>query len=538
MLLRGTVITSVLTLVSRVLGFVRDLLVAQLLGASLFADIFFVAFRIPNLLRSFVAEGALTSAFVPVFSSSLRQSHEAAQQTFRRVAGFLLYITIPLSILGIVYAPEIVHIFAPGFAADPSKFALCVLLTQMMLPYIACVSLIAMINSALNALQVFGASAWAQVLMNVVLIAGALCAIPFEPRTATILLALSVMIGGFVQILSQFPACARAKLPLIPSFRVASRDVAEVVRLMIPATIGASVYQLTIFSATMLASTLPEGSVSWLFFADRIAQFPVGIFSIALASVLLPALSHASASDNKVLFTTNLSNSLRYTNFVIIPMAAGLWVLALPITQLLFERGAFTTESSTQTSRALAALAVGLWGSSCYSMLVRAFIARKDTTTPTIIGIYSLGISLLTALALMGPIGRGDNLLITGLRQLQSWIHTAIGAHWSLGHVGLALSSSIAAAASFLMLLAVFHHRYASFPWRSFLSSGIRSLVASLCMVAVLYLFLPLTSSPTIATALGCALGAAVYVLTCYLLRSTELAETAALINKKIRAAQ
>jgi putative peptidoglycan lipid II flippase len=307
---------------------------------------------------------------------------------------------------------------------------------------------------------------------------------------------------------------------------------------MIPATIGASVYQLTIFVATMLASTLPEGSVSWLFYADRIAQFPVGIFSIALASVLLPALSHASANEDKVLFTTNLSNSLRYTNFVIIPMAAGLWVLALPITQLLFERGAFTAESSAQTSRALGALAAGLWGSSCYSMLVRAFIARKDTTTPTLIGVYSLTISLLASLVLMGPISQEvDTRLITALQALQSWTHDAIGTYWSLGHVGLALSSSIAAATSFLMLLAVFQRRYGGFPWRSFATSGLRSLTASLCMVAVLHLLLPLAPSPIIGTSLGCAIGALVYVLTCYLLRSAELYETTSLIRSRIRPA-
>ncbi len=535
MLLRGTVITSVPTLVSRVLGFARDLLVARLLGASLFADIFFVAFRIPNLLRSFLAEGALTSAFVPVFSSSLSRGHNEAQRTFQRVGGFLLYITIPLSVLGIVFAPEVVRILAPGFASDPEKFALCVLLTQIMLPYIACVSFIAMINSALNTLQIFGASAWAQVIMNLVLIAGALCAMPFNPRTATIVLAISVIIGGIIQIISQFPACSRARLPLAPSFRILSKDVAEVVRLMVPATIGASVYQLTIFLATVLASTLPEGSVSWLFYADRIAQFPIGIFSIALASVLLPALSQASASEDKALFTTNLSNSLRYTNFVIIPMAAGLWALSLPITQLLFERGAFTAYSSLQTSRALQALSIGLWASSCYSMVVRAFIARKDTMTPTLIGLFSLGISLLASLLLMGPISQSNGAIITGLTLLQSRLHSVTGWQWSLGHVGLALSSSVAAVASFLMLLAVFARRHGNFPWHSFVRSAVRSLIASLCMMTAIRLLAGLSASPLLVTSIGVVIGAAVYVMACYILRSTELREALALINKRYR---
>ena len=315
MLLRGTAIVSVLTLLSRLLGFVRDLLIARLLGASLYADAFFVAFRIPNLLRSFVAEGALTSAFVPVFSSSLAKDKQEAFSAFRRVLGFLLMLTILLSSFGILYAPDVVLLLAPGFSEDLGKYQLCITLTKIMLPYIACVSVIAMINAALNSLHIFGASAWAQVTMNGVLIIGALCAMVFEPERATIILAYSVLVGGLVQIVVQITSCLRAGLSLRPSFNIIRRDVGEVVRLMIPATIGASVYQITIFIATLLASLLPSGSVSWLFYADRIAQFPIGIFSVALASVLLPALSTASANADSDRFRRSLADSLRYTSF-------------------------------------------------------------------------------------------------------------------------------------------------------------------------------------------------------------------------------
>ncbi len=533
MLLRGTVITSSLTLLSRALGFVRDLLVARLLGASLFADVFFVAFRIPNLLRSFLAEGALTSAFVPVFAGSLAKGHEEAQATFRRLTGFLVSITIPLSILGILFSPEIVRLIAPGFAQDQQKFELCVLLTQIMFPYIACVSLIAMINSALNSLHIFGASAWAQVLMNVTLIGGALCALPFDPKVATLLLSISVIIGGIVQIIAQIPACSRAKLSLRPSFALFSRDVRETVGLMLPATLGASVYQVTIFLSTMLASTLPDGSVSWLFYADRITQFPIGIFSVALASVLLPALAQASAKDDSALFIRNLSNSLRFTNFVIIPMSAGLWALALPITELLFERGAFTHDSSIRTAQAIQALACGLWATSCHSMITRAFIAKKDTVTPTFIGVCSLLVGLISALMLMGPLMVDGGPLVQTLHWLQGAFYGVFGIRLDFGHIGLAAASSIAATSSLIFVVLFFCVRLGDFPWRTFMASMSKATCASVGMVAAIYGIRQLALTPLAHCALSMMTGVVVYSGASFTLRSAELLEVVNVIRKR-----
>jgi putative peptidoglycan lipid II flippase len=532
MLLRGTAIVSLLTLLSRVLGFVRDLLVARLLGASLFADAFFVAFRIPNLLRSFVAEGALTSAFVPTFSTSLSKGKEEAAATFKRVGGFLMIITIPISLLGIVYAPEVIRIIAPGFALDSEKFALCVLLTRIMMPYIACVSVIAMINSALNALAIFGASAWAQVVMNLVLIAGALAAIPFDPRTTATILAVSVLIGGVIQIFAQLPAVRRGGLSLRPSLHLGHKDVREVVRLMIPATIGASVYQITIFIATLLASLLPQGSVSWLFYADRIAQFPLGIFSIALASVLLPALANASAAKDHDSFRAGLSNSLRYTSFIIVPMACGIWALALPLTTLLFERGAFSHESSVMTSRALQALAFGLWATSCHSMIVRAFIAKKDTVTPTLIGLGSLVINVVSALMLMGPIEPQGDLLSESVARAQSALYALLPWRATLGHVGLAAASSVAASCSLVAILALFAIRIGSFPWRDFLVSSIRAILASLVMSGTVTWLTAQGFSAATTVLTGLVVAIPVYILACIALSSPELRETLRVIQR------
>ena len=534
MLLRGTAIVSLLTLLSRCLGFVRDLLVARLLGASLFADAFFVAFRIPNLLRSFAAEGALTSAFVPVFSSALARGKDDAQTAFTRIAGFVLYLTIPLAILGIAFAPEILSVIAPGFQNDPEKQRLAIRLTRVMFPYIVFVSLVAMLNSALNTLKVFGASAWAQVIMNIILIGGALCALPFEPNTATMILAASVVIGGVVQVIAQIPACRRAGLPTRASADVRSPEVREVVRLMIPATVGASVYQCNIFISTLLASLLTEGSISWLFYADRVAQFPVGIFSVALASVLLPMLANASATSNVDQFRSGLANSLRFTSFAILPMAAGIWVLAVPLTSLLFERGAFTRHSTLMTAAAIQALAIGLWASSCYSMVMRAFIAKKDTITPTLIGLCSLVVYLTSALILMGPVNAQAGAVAALIASVQSVLFTFAPSIAAQGHVGLALASSIGALFSLFIAITIYTVKLGSFPWKSFLRSLITSTVASLIMIGAVRVVTPYGASPLSTTIVGVVVGALSYIFAATLLRSSEMSETVTLVRRKL----
>jgi putative peptidoglycan lipid II flippase len=536
-LLRGTAIVSVLTLLSRILGFIRDLLVAQLLGASLFADAFFVAFRIPNLLRSFVAEGALTAAFTPVFSTSFTHGIAAARETMKRVLGFLLIITTLLIVAMFFCAPSVVGIIAPGFQKEVGKFELCVHLTRIMAPYIACVSVIAMINSALNALNIFGTSAWAQVVMNLVLIMGAIFAIPFGMSTAVLIISVSVLIGGIVQVASQIPACHRSGLSLIPSWQIFSKDVGEVVRLMIPATLGASVYQITIFLGTILASMLPSGSVSWLFYADRVAQFPIGIFSVALASVLLPALSNASAQADDSAFSRNIANSLRFTNFSIVPMACGIWALALPITQLLFQRGAFDVESASKTALALQALCYGLWAASCHSMLVRAFIARRDTITPSLIGLVALGVNLCASLLLMGPIDLHgeDNGITTSLSSIQQFLYSIAPVSTNLGHVGLATASSISALSSLALVTLLFQWKIGAFPWGIFISSLARSLGASLLMVLAIYSTSYLTHSPLLSCALGVVVGICTFSVTSHLLQSRELRDTVAVLRAKAR---
>jgi putative peptidoglycan lipid II flippase len=370
--------------------------------------------------------------------------------------------------------------------------------------------------------------------MNFVLIVGALIALPFEPQTATRILAVSVVIGGIVQVLAQIPACRKAGLPARASADVRSPEVREVVRLMIPATIGASVYQFNIFISTLLASLLTEGSISWLFYADRVAQFPVGIFSVALASVLLPMLANASATSNTEQFRSGLSNSLRFTSFAIIPMSGGIWVLAAPLTSLLFERGAFTHHSTLMTAAAIQALALGLWASSCYSMVMRAFIAKKDTVTPTLIGIFSLVVYLASALILMGPVNSGTGTVTSIIAAIQNVLYTIVPAVAAQGHVGLALASSIGALFSLLFAITIYTIKLGNFPWTSFLRSLATSVVASLLMIEAVRMTAPYESSPLTTTTVGVVVGAVAYILAAVLLRSKEMFETLALVRRKL----
>ena len=350
---------AVFTLLSRFFGFIRDLLVAMVFGASALADCFFIAFRIPNLLRSFVGEGALTAAFVPVFSSELHKGKDKAQKILSQVSAFLFVVTTILTILGIMFAGPIIDLIAPGYSVS-EQAALCVLLTRIMMPYIICISFVAMLNGALNSCNVFGAAALAQVIMNLVLIVGAVVAYFFDPYTGVIVLAASVLVGGIVQIFVQLPALSKAGLRMGAELNFASPEIRTLLKLMFPALLGATVYQISQFVNTLLATLIEAGSVSWLFYADRLTQLPIGVFSIALASVLLPLLSKFSVEGDNQGFHKNLSNSLCYTSFFMIPVCGCLYYFSEPLIRLMFERGKFHEFDTIQTALAVKAYAVGI----------------------------------------------------------------------------------------------------------------------------------------------------------------------------------
>lgn len=534
-ILKGTAIIGSLTLVSRIVGFVRDLLLARLFGAGLNADAFFVAFRIPNTLRNFAAEGALTAGFIPVFSQELKKGREEAQRCISEVAGFMLAATIFLSLLGIIFSNTIVSLFAPGFHNIPGKHELCVTLTRIMFPYIACVSVVALVGGALNTVKVFGTAAIAQVVMNIVFILGAIVAGRYESNV-TVILAWFVLVGGLLQILLQFPFLKRGGFSLSPIFTYSSKTVRSVLKLMLPAMFGAAVYQCSIFVNTILASLLKEGSVSWLFYADRIAQFPVGIFSIALGSVLLPALATAAAEKDNSLFTRNIIDSLRFTTFLMLPVACGIFILAEPITILLFERGAFTRASSIQTAHAIQAYSVGIWGVSAHTMIVRAFIARHDTKTPMFTGMIIFSLSLILSLSLMGsPVFEEGNYIYQITAAIQQGILTTLPFMQSinLGHIGLALSASIATTLGFFILCFKLHRDVSELAWKKFLQSFFKSALVSVIMVFVILITGSNKLEPIWAISTTATLGITIFCLSHLALKTVEFRETLKILKRK-----
>ena len=478
----GAGINAALTLLSRILGFVRDLLVARLFGSSQIADAFFVAYRIPNLLRSFVAEGALTSAFVPIFSEEVRVGHESSRKALREISAFLLILTTLLTLLGIVFSPLIVRLFAPGFFLQGETGGLCIILTRIMFPYIIFVSFIALIGGALNTLHHYGAAAWSQVVMNLVLIVGALIAGAFSPEGGVLILALSVILGGLVQVLVQLPALSRLELSILPHFRCWTRTTRSVLALMLPATIGSAVYQVTMFLGTVFASLMTAGSVSWLFYADRVTQLPIGIFTVALGVVMLPVLSRARAANDHAQFISRLSDSLRLTSFTIIPISCFLYVTAENVVSLLFERGAFTSTDTFMTALAVKGICIGLWSVSCHSMLTRAFLANKQSKTITLIGIIGLCFYFIFTLHLIGPIIISSSDIIGSIIIKSQRALTIDYLVISGGHLGLVISSALSATVSFVILAVLAIIKFSGF---SIIETARAAICASISSIGI-----------------------------------------------------
>lgn len=529
-LARGTAIVSVLTLASRILGFIRDLLVARGFGSSIYADCFFVAFRIPNLLRSLVAEGALSSAFVPVFADAVKQGDMKPAEVFSKILGFLLILSTFLCALSVIYAESIVKAFAPGFTDNPDLLSLCVSLTCIMLPLIICVSLVAMINGALNTLGNFGASAWAQIWMNLALIIGAVIAMYFDSYQGVRILAWSALTGSILQVLVQLPALAKKTLRLKPDFRIFNAEIALLLKLMLPAILGATVYQLGIFLNTLLASLLQEGSVSWLYYADRIIQFPLGTFSIALGSVLLPALALSFSHGKKENFSEKTFAALGYTSFLMLPLSVFVYAFAEELVELLYQRGSFNSNDTLMTALAVKTYSAGLWAVSSYGILARTFIARKDTLTATLVGILSLLINLFISLMAIGNLPDQAGIL----KDIQFKI-TAVVPALNLGHAGLSMASAIASNCSFLILclLSVKHLdcRWSKYIYTSWLSLLISVTTGWLCI----NLKSALNLSSLSAICFGLAAGSFTYMCACYLFKINEAKQIAQLVIRKIR---
>lgn len=418
-LLRALATISGMTLLSRVLGFARDFVIARTFGAGMVTDAFFVAFKLPNLLRRMFAEGAFSQAFVPILGEYKNSRGDDETRTLiDHVASLLAMALFVITAIGIATAPILVWISAPGFAADAGKFELTVTLTRITFPYILFMSLVALSGGILNTWSRFALPAFTPVLLNITFIGMALFAAPyFDPPV--LVLAWAVFLGGLLQLAIQVPALKKIAMLPRPSlnWRAAWGDpgVRRILTLMGPALIGVSVSQISLLINTIFASYLKTGSVSWLYYADRLMEFPSGMLGVALGTILLPSLARYHASDNPVEYSRLLDWGLRLTLLLAAPSAVALAMLAVPLITTLFFHGAFSANDVLQTRNALLAYAVGLTGLILVKVLAPGFYARQNIKTPLRIALISLFATQVMNLAFIGWLEHAGLALSIGL---------------------------------------------------------------------------------------------------------------------------
>jgi putative peptidoglycan lipid II flippase len=429
-LFRSIATFSSLTLVSRVLGLVRDIAVGAAFGSGAATDAFFVAFKIPNFMRRLFAEGAFSQAFVPVVSE-YREARppEQVRRLIADTAGALGLVLLLVTALGVAFAPWVVRAFAPGFIDDPAKFELAVTMLRWTFSYLLFISLAACAGGVLNTYGAFGPPAFAPVLLNLVLIAAALWGSRYVERPI-VALAIGVFIAGILQLLLQLPYLARLRMLAWPRVSWTDPGVRRILRLMGPAVFGSSVAQINLLVDTVLASFLITGSVSWLYFSDRLVEFPLGVFGVALGTVILPRLAseHARASPER--FSRTLDWALRWVLLIAAPATVGLVMLALPMLATLFLHGAFRQQDVLAASMSLSTYGLGLTGFILVKVAAPGYFARQDTRTPVCYAAISMVVNMaLSALAVLA------------LR------------HTGVGHAAIALATAVAASVNAAMLL-------------------------------------------------------------------------------------
>jgi putative peptidoglycan lipid II flippase len=416
-LFRSTAIVSMMTFLSRILGFIRDIVIARLFGAGLGADVFFVAFKIPNFLRRLFAEGAFSQAFIPVLAEYREKGEGDLKELIANTSGTLAGILFIITALGVIAAPILVMIFAPGFINNEEKISLAGDLLMITFPYLFFISLTALAGSILNSFGKFAVPAFTPVFLNLSLIGSAIWLSPQleEPVTA---LAWGVFLGGVVQLVFQIPFLINIKQLPRPRWGWKNSGVQKILKLMIPAMFGVSVSQINLLLDTLLASFLVTGSISWLYYSDRLVEFPLGIVGIALATVILPSLSQKHATASKAEFSHTIDWALRWVFIIGTPAAIGLIWLAEPLLLTLFQYGEFSPGDAHKASLSLMAYGLGLLPFIFIKVLAPGYFARQDIKTPVKIGI----IAMVT------------NMVLNIILMLQ------------LAHVGLALATALSAA--------------------------------------------------------------------------------------------
>jgi putative peptidoglycan lipid II flippase len=414
-LLKALATISGLTLVSRILAFMRDVLIARIFGAGMATDAFFVAFKLPNLLRRMFAEGAFSQAFVPIFGEyKNRRGHDDTKILVDHVTTMLALILFLVTLVGIVAAPILVYISAPGFVKDAEKFQLTVQLLRITSPYIFFISLVAVAAGILNTYNKFWVPAFAPVLLNACFIIGALWLAPyFEPPI--LVLAWAVFVAGIIQLAFQIPFLK--KIGMLPSFRFSLKDEGmwRVIKQMGPAIFGVSIAQLSLIINTIFASFLVAGSVSWLYYADRLMEFPTGLLGVAIGTILLPSLSKCHANNDPQEYSKLLDWGLRMTIMLTLPAALALGLTAVPLLATFFQHGEFSAHDVLMSRSALVGYSVGLIGMILVKILAPGFYARQDIRTPVKIGIVTLVATQLMNLLFIGWIQHAGLALSIGL---------------------------------------------------------------------------------------------------------------------------
>jgi len=501
------------TLLSRILGYVRDAVIAWYFGAGMNSDAFIAAFRIPNLLRKLLGEGSISNAFVPVLTNYLAK--DGKEEAFRLARSALWIFSILLavvSVCGIILSPLIVKIIAPGFVDFPGKISLTVVLTRIMFPYIFFIGLVALCMGILNVFGHFATPALAPVLLNLAMITSVFFLCPHFSQPV-LGLAVGVMIGGVLQLALQLPAMFRKGFILRQHAPLFHPGLRKIGRLLPPVIIGGAVYQINVLVGTLLGSFLQEGRVTVLYFADRLVQFPLGIFAIAAATAVLPSLSRQAASNDIAALKNTFNYSVRFTLFLTIPSMVGLIILREPIITLLFQRGEFGLQAVRLTARALLYYAIGLWAFSAVRIVAATFFALQDTRTPVIMATVSILANMVLGVVLMGP----------------------------LDHGGLALATSLASILNLGLLVYALRKRLGSLGWRRIARSTCKTLGSAAIMGAVVWFaagrLIPAeegTIGERVAGLLACVvIGLAVFGASAYAIKIPEFANLIAEVKKE-----
>ncbi len=414
-LLRSTTLVSIMTFISRIMGFARDMLIAQMFGAQAGMDAFYVAFKIPNFMRRLFAEGAFSQAFVPVLAEYQKTRSGSEVRLFlARITGSLSAVLSLVTVLGVIGAPVVIYLFAPGFGEDSSRAVLATDMLRLTFPYLMLISLTAMAGAVLNTYGYFGVPAFTPVLLNISMI---LAALYLSPRFAqpVVALAWGVLLAGVVQLLFQIPFLFHRKLLVKPSLVMSDPGVRRVLKLMVPALFGVSIAQINLLVDTIFASFLQVGSVTWLFYTDRLTDFPLGVFGVAIATVILPHLSRKHTEQSNVPFSKALDWGMRLLLLIGVPAGLGLMVFSMPLIASCFGYGRFNPFDLLQTQKSLITLGLGVPAFMMVKVLASGFYARQNIKTPVKVGALAMLANTLLCLLLIKPFAHAGLTLASSL---------------------------------------------------------------------------------------------------------------------------